>query len=628
MFEIGPSGFLMNGEPFVIRSAALHYFRFLPEQWEDRLRKLKACGFNTVETYVCWNLHEKTRGCFDFDGGLDVGRFLDLAKSLGLWAIVRPSPYICAEADGGGLPAWLLTEPGDTLPRKLRKITLRSSDPVFLGEVARYYRVLIPLLAERSVSRGGNILLCQLENEYGSYGNDRDYLAALAAMIRENGLDVPLFTADSSWLSSLSAGNLRVEDAPPVLAADVPPVLAAVNFGSRPDEHFARLEAYQPAGPRFCAEYWDGWFDRWGGTHAAQEPERIAADLRRFLERGDSFNFYMFAGGTNFGLLAGANDNPLPDGFQPTVTSYDYAALVDEGGRCTPAFFAVKALLAPEGETEDTASSAADDSPAAAQCPGTVLLDRSADVAAFLQTAPSYRSAVPLCYEELGLPGGLMLCRTKLRGPREAARLFADGLHDEAKVYLDGALLGTLRRNECADPAFEGLPLPEIPAGTAAVLELVTESFGHVNYSPGLLDRKGLTGPVRSFGQRLFGWECIPLAPETLAALPCGEKVNSGRPTDEPGGQASPALAGRGPFVLAGRFAAEPGRDCFIHPDGLTDGYLFVNGFFLGRYRAEGPQRALYLPGPLLREENELRAVELTAVREPRVRITDEPALG
>ncbi len=604
MFEICSDGFYLNGRPFVIHSAALHFFRFLPVQWEDRLKKLKACGFNTVETYVCWNQIEKVRGCFD-DTQLDLlETFLSLAQELGLWAIVRPSPYICAEIDGGGLPAWLRTEPGDALPLRLRKITLRSSDPLFLEAVDAYYARLIPRLAAHQLSRGGNILLCQIENEYGSYGNDTQYLTELMAMIRKYGLEVPFFTSDSPWLASLSAGSLRD-----------PKALASVNFGSSPEENLARLKAFQPDKPLFCGEYWLGWFDRWGGPHMKRDAAECAADIQSFLSLGASFNAYLFAGGTNFGLTAGANVGaPSQGGYQPTVTSYDYDALLTEWGACTEKYEAVRRLLAP-GSTERF-------EPPCLQSPGRVALTSAADVQSYLRDqARCFRSSAPLCFEELGLSGGLMLYRTRLTGPREAQKLYLDGLHDAARLYLNGSFLGSLTRNEAEAAALHpdesGIPLPALKAGEEALLEIVVESLGHVNYGAGLLDLKGLTGPVRCFGQQLFGWDCLPLAPEALASLPC--ELNS----DE-----LLSADTRPPYVLSGRFPSEPGKDCFLHPDGLSDGYLFVNGFFLGRYRAEGPQHSLYLPGPLLKEDNVLTAIELTGIKALSVTISDEHDLG
>lgn len=285
MLTYREDAFLLDGKEFHIYSGAMHYFRILPEYWEDRLRKLKAAGFNTVETYVCWNLHEPRKGEFDFSGRLDLVSFLETAQRVGLYALVRPGPYICGEWDFGGLPAWLLRD---------RNMRLRCSDPRFVAHVADFFRVLLPKLLPLQCTRGGNLLAVQVENEYGSYGNDKSYLRQIRDLIRSCGIDVLLFTSDGATAGMLSGGT--VED-----------VLPTVNFGSGADKAFQALESLPGRGPKMCTEFWCGWFDHFGGKHHTRGYKSVLKELNAFLDRGAGFNFYMFHGGTNFGFTNGAN---------------------------------------------------------------------------------------------------------------------------------------------------------------------------------------------------------------------------------------------------------------------------------------------------------------------------------
>ncbi|MCD8119063.1 MAG: beta-galactosidase [Lachnospiraceae bacterium] len=302
--------FYLDGEPFRIISGSIHYFRTIPEYWYDRLRKLKEMGCNTVETYVAWNIHEAEQGKFDFTGIADIGRFLKTAAKLGLFAIVRPSPYICAEWEFGGLPGWLLKD---------ANLRVRTSSPEFLQAVEPFYDRLFEILTPLQVNYGGPIILMQVENEYGSYGTDGDYLDKLKNMMRERGVVVPLITSDGPTDESLSCGT--VEGAHPT-----------ANFGSRTRERFDVLKKYAAGGPLMCTEFWCGWFDYWGnGGHATGNLKQSAEDLAEMLKLGN-VNFYMFEGGTNFGFMNGSN---YYDRLTPDVTSYDYDAILTEDGQIT-----------------------------------------------------------------------------------------------------------------------------------------------------------------------------------------------------------------------------------------------------------------------------------------------------
>ena len=588
MLDISPDGFTLDGRPLRLLSGALHYFRSRPEQWPQRLGMLRALGLNTVETYVPWNLHEPRPGSYDFDGIADLGAFLDLSAAAGLHAIVRPSPYICAEWENGGLPWWLSADPA---------LRLRTADPRYLAHVDRWYDRLIPLIAERQTSRGGNVLMVQIENEYGSFGTDHDYLRHLAEGLRARGIDVPLFTSDGPEDFFLTGGAL-------------PEHLATVNFGSRGAEAFRELRAHQPKSPPFCMEFWNGWFDHWGERHTVRPAEDAAGALREILDQGGSVNLYMAHGGTNFGTWAGANtaDPRTGAGYQPTVTSYDYDAPIDERGAPTAKFWAFRELLAAH-----TDGPLPEPEPLPAPLPLTRLeLTESlplADAVGALSTG-AVRSPTPPCFEELGLEHGLALYRTTVPGPRRAYPLTVQGLADRARVELDGRLLAVLERDAEHPPVEFAVP------GAESELTLLVESMGRVNYGAGLGDRKGL-GAVLHTQQQLHRWtvEPMPLRDGTPGLLPWA------------GSAAPEALTGPA-FHRACFDLAEP-ADTYLALPGWTKGYAWINGVLLGRYWDRGPQRTLYLPWPLLRAgRNELVLLELDGTTTRAAELRPEPDLG
>ena len=328
--RVDSDGFRLDGEPFRIISGGLHYFRVHPGHWRDRLRKARLLGLNTVDTYVPWNLHQPRPDTFRWDGGLDLTAFLDLARDEGLHVLLRPGPYICAEWEGGGLPSWLLAEPD---------ARLRSADPRYLAAVDGYLDALLPRVLPYLGTRGGPVLAVQAENEFGAYGDasgkDAPYLAHLVDALRERGVDVPLFTCDQP--ADLGRGG-------------VPGLLGMVNFGAGTTRNLAELRTRQPEGPLMCAEFWNGWFDRWGGLHVTRGADDAAAELDTMLSAGASVNLYMFHGGTNFGFTNGANDKHT---YRPTVTSYDYDAPLDEAGDPTPKFAAFREVIARHAPVPD-----------------------------------------------------------------------------------------------------------------------------------------------------------------------------------------------------------------------------------------------------------------------------------
>ncbi|MDE6726954.1 MAG: beta-galactosidase [Oscillospiraceae bacterium] len=302
--------FYLGGEQFRIISGAVHYFRIVPEYWRDRLEKLVNMGCNTVETYIPWNFHEPRPGEFLWSGMRDVCRFVETARELGLYMILRPSPYICAEWEFGGLPAWLLADRG---------MRLRCSYKPYLDAVQAYYAELMPRLAPYQTDRGGNVILMQIENEYGYYGNDTVYLEFLRDTMREFGITVPFVTSDGPWSEAIfRSGTLDG-------------ALPTGNFGSSAEWQFGQIRTIIGSGkPLMCMEFWDGWFDAWGEEHHTASPEKSAAELDEVLKRG-SVSFYMFEGGTNFGFMSGRNSGAK----NADVTSYDYDAPLTEDGRIT-----------------------------------------------------------------------------------------------------------------------------------------------------------------------------------------------------------------------------------------------------------------------------------------------------
>ncbi|ARF78056.1 beta-galactosidase [Kitasatospora aureofaciens] len=577
VLQIDGDDFTLDGEPFRIISGGLHYFRVHPDQWADRLRKARLMGLNTVETYVPWNLHQPRPDVFRLDAELDLPAFLDLAAAEGLHVLLRPGPYICAEWEGGGLPSWLLAEPD---------IRLRSQDPAYLRAVEAYFEQLLPPLLDRLATRGGPVLAVQVENEFGAYSDETTHLAHLADLLRRLGVDVPLFTCDQP--ADLARGAL-------------PGVLATANFGSRSREGIAALRAHQPTGPLMCTEFWIGWFDRWGGHHVVRDPAQAAQELDDLLSTGASVNLYMFHGGTSFGFTNGANDKHT---YRPTVGSYDYDAPLDEAGEPTAKYHAFREVIAKYAPVPaEPVPGPAPKLPAT-----TVTLTDSAPLFANL---PALGTAVtserPLTMEQLRQDFGYVLYKAILptAGP---VLLELDDVRDRAQVFVDGQPVGVLERE-----SHERAIAFTVPRA-GSVLRLLVENQGRVNYGQEMHDRKGLPGRVLLDGVELTGWTNRPLPLSDLGGLAFA-------PT---GG---PAV---GPVFHRGTFRVEEPADTFVHLPGWTKGNVWVNGFHLGRHWSRGPQRSLYVPGPVLRPgPNEIVVLELHAGHFARtVELREQPDLG
>lgn len=596
MLEIKSKKFYMDSKPFDIYSGAMHYFRTVPEYWEDRLTKLKAAGFNTVETYVCWNLHEKKPCEFDFSGILDIEKYLEIAQKVGLYAIVRPGPYICAEWDFGGLPAWLLKD---------KNMQIRCMYPDYLKCVERFYKELLPRLVPHLESHGGNIIAMQVENEYGSYGNDKDYLRYVEKLTRDCGIDCLLFTSDENTNNMISGGSL-------------PDIYKVLNFGSRSRTAFNVLKDFENDGPNMCGEFWCGWFDHWRDKHHTRNSLEIVNEIKGFIDNGASFNIYMFHGGTNFGFTAGANHNQ-GHGYEPTVTSYDYCAMLTEWGDYTPAYHAVRKLLC---EKQGIEPPELPESPKL-QSIGKVELTETASLFENLDNiGEKHHVPVPEGMEYFGQNFGLIYYETTLKGKYNASPMYVKNVHDFAEVYFDGekktsidrTLYSVEGKTTLKDVIFkkkkgESSPFLMPALSGERKIGVLVDTMGRVNYG-NMLDRKGISDIYLGI-QRLMNYDVWTLPLDNLDKL----KYSSSVKKDEP-------------VFLRGSFKTDSKADCFIHLDGFNRGCVYINGFNLGRFWKVGPQKSLYIPGTLLKDENEIIVFNIGGYSKPTVSITDKHNLG
>lgn len=572
--------FYLDGRPFQIISGAIHYFRVVPDCWRDRLEKLKAMGCNTVETYVPWNFHEPEKGVYRFEGMADVERFVRLAQELGLYVILRPSPYICAEWELGGLPAWLLAEDD---------MHFRVSCPSFQAHAAAYYHVLMARLTPLQADRGGPVILMQLENEYGSYGNDRTYLRWLRDLMRAEGVTVPLATSDGPVPESLDGGT--VED-----------VLPTVNFGSQAERQFQILSRYRPGGPLMCMEFWIGWFDYWGsGRHAVGNLEEAAENLDKILSLGH-VNLYMFQGGTSFGFMNGSN---YADRLTPDVTSYDYDAVLTEDGRLTEKYRRFREIIGKYREIPEAVLSP--DVPRVSY--GHVPAAESVSLFSVLEDLSTPVPGVsPRSMERLGQNYGYILYRTSLDTEEHLQRLRLWKANDRAQVFVDGRPAVTLYDREL----LEETDL-DISFSKGAVMDILVENMGRVNYGPRLEDqRKGIDGGVTVNGHWHSHWLQYPLPLDNLGRIDFSKEYRAGLP-------------GFYRFV----FQADVPGDTFLDFSGWGKGCAFINGFHLGRFWELGPQRRLYIPASLLKTgSNELILFETEGKAGDTVLLCGEPDLG
>lgn len=586
IFEVKEE-FLLDGKPVKLLSGAIHYFRIMPEYWENCFYNLKAMGFNTVETYIPWNIHEPEEGVFDFSGNKDVVRFVRLAQSMGLMVILRPTPFICAEWEFGGLPSWLLRYPD---------MKVRTNTPLFLSKVDAYYKELFSRIAPLQITQGGPVIMMQVENEYGSFGNDKNYLRAIKGIMEKYGVRVPLFTSDGAWPAALEAGNL-VEDG----------VLATGNFGSRSDENLDAMEAFfREKGvkmPLMCMEFWDGWFNRWKEPVITRDAEDLAMEVKQLLKRA-SINLYMFQGGTNFGFYNGCSARGNND--LPQITSYNYDAVMTEWGQPFDKFYKLRQVIRelypqiPTMEPRDNERFAYPQ----AKLTGKVSLFSCID-----QLAGCRKSDVPLTMEEAGPGLGYMLYRTHVKGFGERMKVKAIQTSDRAHFYLNGTLEGVQYQHEI------GTEIEMYFEKGDNTLELLVENMGRVNYGYKLqapTQKKGIRTGVMTDIHFESGWEQYALPLDNVGKIDFsgGWKQND-------------------PAFYRYEFEAEEPRDTFLDCRGLGKGAAFINGFNLGRYWYEGPVLYLYIPAPLIkRGKNEIIIFETEGNVNETLAFSDRPVYG
>ncbi len=559
----GNSEFLLDGQPFQIRSGEMHPARIPPEYWRHRIQMAKAMGLNTVAIYVFWSAHEPEEGRYDFTSApRDIGRFLRLAREEGLWVLLRPGPYCCGEWDFGGIPAYLLRYPG----LKLRTL----ADAHYAKAVENYLRELAKVIRPGLAENGGPILMVQIENEYGSYPRrDHAYLVWLRALWERAGVRGPFYTSDGAGEEFLKGVTLPG---------------AAVGLDSGENEnHWAIAQKMNPGVPVFSSETYPGWLRHWG------EPNWSASDISRlvafYLDQKKSFNLYLLHGGSNFGFTAGANNGGK--GYEPDVTSYDYGSPVDEQGRATPAYHALRRQLAshlPAGETLPAIPA-----PIPAMVIPKITLERWSGL--WEQLPAPQAVEVPSWFEAIGQNQGMMVYRTRIPAGAQRKLAFAN-LHDYGQVFVDGAFIGTLDRRL-------GQHEIELPAcGREATLELLVEAMGHINFTIGMeSDRKGIYGEVTLGGAALKGWKMLPLPLTEDWAMRVPQTV---RAVGRPGG------------IFKGHFNLHQLADTFLDLSRWGKGVVWVNGHNLGRYWSIGPQQRLYCPAPWLKEgANEVLVLDL-----------------
>lgn len=557
-FGVAGDDFMLDGHPFQILAGEMHYPRIPRASWRDRFRKLKALGLNTLSTYVFWNAHEVKPGQFDFSGNLDIAAYIRLAQEEGLYVTLRPGPYVCAEWDGGGYPAWLFPTPD---------LTARSLDPRYMKPMRRWMKRLGQELAPLLIDNGGPIILTQIENEYGAYGSDQAYLAAQTKILREAGFSGALYTADPSEFFANGS---------------IPGVIGGINFGTKAvaANEFAARAKVRREGPYFCSELWGGWFDSFGKLHDTMPIPPLIDSLKWMLDQKYSFSFYMLHGGTSFGFTAGANWND--QGYQPNISSYDYDALLDEAGRPTAKYRAIKALL--ENYLPPSAFAPMPEPEPSISLPRFRLGER-AGLDQLLGT-PRLASQ-PQSLEALGQTHGMMLYRHRSDRALNGELKF-DDVRDFAMLRSGGELQGVINRVAAQTSA----PI-DIPAG--GTVDILVDTMGHCNYGKNIgKDQKGLIGSASINGADLEGWEHFGLPLDDVSGLQFARGVING------------------PAFHRGHFDVEKPGFTYLDMRGWGKGYVWINGVNIGRYWSAGPQQANFVPGSLLKAgRNEIVVLDL-----------------
>ena len=551
-FTMGEDQFLLDGKPFQIISGEMHYSRIPKEYWRHRIEMAKAMGCNTIATYVFWNYHEVDEGKFDFTSeNRDLIRFIEIVQEEGMWLIFRPGPYSCGEWDLGGIPPYLLSIPD---------IKLRCMDRRYMQAVEKYIKIMSDKIRPHLVINGGPIIMLQIENEYGSYGNDREYMQRLRELWQENGVDIPYYTSDGATTYMLEAGTL------PGCAVGLDP------GGNR--RNFDLAKRMNPGVPVFSSETYPGWLTHWGEDWVKPDTANLLKEVRFLMDNRLSVNFYMLHGGTNFGYSAGANSGG--SGYQPDITSYDYDAPINELGQATSKYYALQ---------NEILKHRSDKHPLASQPePIPIMEIPEVEMQAFTSVwniLPSpILSVQPKPFEYYKHYYGFAVYKTKLIGHKKG-KLTITELHDYATVFVDGNYIGTIDRSKGEN----SIDLPEVQSKNP-VLEILVEGMGRINFAQQLIDRKGITDRVTLNGMTLMNWEvyCLPMDSD------CINNLSQSKENIKPG------------TFFKGEFALEKVADTYIDMSNYKKGLVWVNGHNLGRYWEIGPQKRLYCPASWLKK--------------------------
>lgn len=591
-FTAGNKTFLLNGKPFVVKAAELHYPRIPRPYWEHRIKMCKALGMNTVCLYVFWNIHEQREDQFDFTGQNDIAEFCRLAQKNGMYVIVRPGPYVCAEWEMGGLPWWLL---------KKKDIRLREQDPYFMKRVEKFMAKVGEQLAPLTIQHGGPIIMVQVENEYGSYGEDKPYVAAIRDIVRKSGFtDVTLFQCD--WASNFTRNGL--DD-----------LMWTMNFGtgSNIDDQFRHLRELRPDAPLMCSEFWSGWFDKWGARHETRPAADMVANIDEMLSKGISFSLYMTHGGTSFGHWAGANS----PGFAPDVTSYDYDAPINEYGAATPKYYTLRETMQKyaDGKLPSVPKPAA-------QLISIPKFELKEYVPLAFGVDSVCSSRTPMTFEELNMGWGTVIYNTTLPEVSQSSVLTLNGAHDYAQVYIDGRYIGRTDRvrNETT------MALPPVKKGS--VMTIVVEGMGRINFGRAIKDFKGLTGDVtiaavvdgNDVTWNLKNWTMRTLPDSYENAVKALAGTNNKVPSE------LNLVTGAGYY--RGTFNLKKVGDTFMDMETWGKGQVYVNGHAIGRFWRIGPQQTLYVPGCWLKKgTNELVVLDVVGPQKAEIWCQKKPEL-
>ncbi len=553
-FSLGKSEFMLDEKPYQIISGEMHPARIPVQYWRHRIQMAKAMGCNTIAAYVFWNYLEPEPGVFDFQTeNHNIAQFIRIAQEEGMWVLLRPGPYVCAEWDFGGLPSYLLS---------ISDIKVRCMDSRYTQAVERYVKNLALQVKELQVTKGGPILMVQVENEYGSYGNDRTYMQWMKDLWLKNGIEVPFYTSDGTAQFMLEAGSL------PDAAIGLDPGTNAGNF--------AEATKINPNVPSFCSELYPGWLTHWGEKWQRPDTTALLKDVKWLMDNKKSFNFYVIHGGTNFGFWAGANAFS-PTQYQPDVTSYDYDAPINEMGQATPKYYALRNLLTKYLPGKQKLPSIPTANPVI-EIPD-ITFTQTASV--WDNLPASIQSAQPKPMEMYGQKSGFILYRTQLIGHKSGSLKITD-LHDYATVFVDGKYVGKLDRSKTENT----IDLPQ-SSGQNPQLDILVEGMGRINFAEYLIDRKGITERVSLNGMTLMDWQVfnLPFDDTYLQNL----KLSTGKST-------RPGTFFKGEFELAST------GDTYLDMSQWEKGVVWVNGHNLGRYWNIGPQKQLYCPAPWLKK--------------------------